>query len=324
MSARLPWPVGALRDRLRSLAEAVGDTRAHVVGARDEARQRFDAIEAELERLREAVAAIPAPGAPVDEARLVEAIRAAAEDEPRARAALWALRAGGEYDAAWDEDEPLVSVVIPTWRNHELLRDRSLPSVLGQTYERLEVIVVGDDAPEEARQAVEAAGDPRVSFRNLPLRGPYPDDLSRRWQVSGVPPYNEGVRVARGRWIAPQDDDDAWHPDHVERLLALARERRAEVVYGRLRVCGVGGPARSIGRFPPEQGHFGMQGSMYHAGLGAIFACELSDDLWGEPTDWSWCRRMLRAGVRFAMLDADVVDYYPSRVRDGLLPGEGQ
>jgi hypothetical protein len=70
-----------------------------------------------------------------------------------------------------------------------------------------------------------------------------------------------------------------------------------------------------VGRFPPEQGHFGMQGSLYHAGLGAIFECELSDDVWGTPTDWAWCRRMLRAGVRVAMLDEDVVDYYPSRDR---------
>ena len=316
MSAPLPWPVGALRDRLRTLAAAVGDTRDHVIAGREEARQRFEAIEAAIERLQEAVAALPPSPEPVDQARLMEAIRVVADDEPATRAALWALRDTEEYVAAYEEDEPLVSVVIPTYHNHELLRDRSLPSVLAQTYSRLEVIVVGDAAPDAACEAVESFGDPRVFFHNLPLRGPYPDDVSRRWHVSGVPPYNEGVRLATGRWIAPQDDDDAWHPDHVERLLGLARERRAELAYGRLRVCGPDGPQGSVGTFPPVQGEFGMQGSLYHSGLARIFECELSDDVWGVPTDWAWCRRMLRAGVRVAMLDADVVDYYPSRGSD--------
>ncbi|HEX2084200.1 MAG TPA: glycosyltransferase family 2 protein [Solirubrobacteraceae bacterium] len=316
MGRRLPWPASALRDRLHSLASAVGDTRAHVVAGREEARQRLEAIEARLERLEEAVAAIPPPPPAVDEARLLDAIRLAVDDEPRARAALWAARSAPEYAAAYDEEEPLVSVVIPTWLNHELLCARSLPSVLGQTYERLEVIVVGDGAPDEAREAVEAVGDPRVRFHNLPMRGPYPDDPTRRWQVSGVPPYNEGVRLAGGRWIASQDDDDVWYPDHVERLLALARERRAELVYGRLRVCGEPREKESIGTFPPRMGEFGMQGAMYHASLAPIFECEIGDGVWNEPTDWAWCRRMMRAGVRVAMLDAEVVDYYPSRGRD--------
>jgi hypothetical protein len=260
MSRRLPWPASALRDRLRTLAEAVGDTRTHVVAARAEARERFDAIEARIERLERSVAALPAPPPAVDEARLLEGVQVAAEDEPRARGALWALRASDAYAAAYEEDEPLVSVVIPTYHNHELLRERSLPSVLGQTYERLEVVVVGDAAPDAARAAAESFGDERVRYVNLTVRGPYPEDVSRRWHVSGVPPYNEGVRLARGRWIAPQDDDDAWHPDHVERLLAVARERRAELVYGRLAVRGEHGDGGSVGRFPPEQGHSGCRG----------------------------------------------------------------
>lgn len=316
MRPRLPRPAGALRDRLRTIAAAIGETRAEVVAAREETRQRLDAIEAAVERLQERVAAIPPPPAPADEARLLEAIRVAAEDEQRARAALWAARASDGYPAAYEEDEPLVSVVIATYDNHELLRERSLPSVLGQTYERLEVIVVGDAAPDASRAAVEGFGDPRVRFHNLSVRGPYPDDVTRRWQVSGGPPYNAGVRLASGRWVAPQDDDDAWHPDHVERLLGLARAQRAELVYGKLRVCGGPDDGSSVGAFPPVQGEFGMQGSLYHAALGPIFECELSDGVWNEPTDWAWCRRMLRAGVRVAMLDEEVVDYYPSRARD--------
>ena len=75
MSRPLPWPASALRDRLRALAATVGDTREQVVAGREEAQRRFDAVEA-------AIAALPAPPAPpppLDEARLLEAIRVAAE-----------------------------------------------------------------------------------------------------------------------------------------------------------------------------------------------------------------------------------------------------
>ncbi|HEV2813686.1 MAG TPA: glycosyltransferase, partial [Solirubrobacteraceae bacterium] len=271
-----------------------------------ETQRRLDALAA-------AIAALPAPPPPVDEPRLLEAIRVAADDEPRRRDALWRLRTTAEYAAAWDEDEPLVSVVIPTYRNYELLRERSLPSVLAQTYERLEVVVVGDAAPDAARHAVESFGDPRVRFYNLPMNGPYPEDPEQRWHVSGVPPYNEGTRLATGRWIAPQDDDDEWHPDHVERLLTFARARRVELAYGRLRVHRDDGAVTTVGKFPPELGEFAMQASLYHAGLAPIFECELSDGLWGAASDWAWCRRVLRAGVRAAMLDEEVAHYHTAR-----------
>jgi hypothetical protein len=49
---------------------------------------------------------------------------------------------------------------------------------------------------------------------------------------------------------------------------------------------------------------------------------ELADALFGSPADWSLCRRMMRAGVRFAMTDAVLADHYESRFRPGAAPPE--
>src|SRR5204863_9260495 len=111
------------------------------------------------------------------------------------RERLRELRADPSYELPYAEPEPLVSVAIPTYDNHRLLRERSIPSVLAQTYQNFEIVVVGDAAPEEAREAAESFGDPRKRFSNLPYRGPYPQDPEERWKVAGVPPYNEGVRL---------------------------------------------------------------------------------------------------------------------------------
>jgi putative methyltransferase (TIGR04325 family) len=223
------------------------------------------------------------------------------------------LRRRPAYEEAFTADRPLVSIVIPTYDNYESLGERALPSALAQTYERIEVIVVGDQAPPQTAEVVASVGDDRVRYVNRPVRGPYPDDPTKRWYVAGVPPYNHGVELARGHWIAPLDDDDRFTPDHVERLLDFARSERLEFAYGAIREHRPGGIVNRIGAFPPAAGEFGLQACIYHAGLAEIFQLELSDWVFEEPYDLSLARRMLSAGVRAAMLDEEVVEYWPSR-----------
>ncbi|MFM8302785.1 MAG: glycosyltransferase family 2 protein [Actinomycetota bacterium] len=245
--------------------------------------------------------------------RSFEVLRFLADEEAENRRRVWAARADSAYEEAYEDPDPLVSVVIPTYTNWEGLRDRALPSVLAQDHVNLEVIVAGDAAPEETAQVISDAGDPRVRYVNLNRRGPYPSDPKQLWQVAGTPNANEAIRLARGRWIAFADDDDVMRPHHLSTLLAAAREHHAEVCYGRIEWHMPGMP-RTIGLFPPEHGDFGHQGAIVHGGLRSI-VFETSAALFDEPGDWHWCRRMLSAGVRFHMIDEIVSDVYPT-VRD--------
>jgi hypothetical protein len=245
-------------------------------------------------------------------ADLREALRHVAEEETAQRRRLHALRRSPEYEPAFTEPEPLVTYVVPTYDRWERLRDVSLPSILAQTHERIEVIVSGDGAPPETAAVVAECGDPRVRFINRTVRGPYPEDPARRWYTIGSPPYDDGVAAARGRWIATLGDDDAVLPGHAETLLAAAREKRAEHVYGRYRVHYPKGETLEIGGFPPVKGEFILQASLYHAGL-SFFAGQPFDGLFEEPNDWSLCRRMLVAGVRFGIVDTVVADKHESR-----------
>ncbi len=230
------------------------------------------------------------------------------------RQQLRRLRSDRSYEQAFSETEPLISVVIPTYDNHELLRDRSIPSVLEQSYQNFEVVVVADGPLEEPRRVVEGLGDSRISFTNLPYRGPYPEAPEKRWLVAGVPPINEAIARARGLWIAPLADDDAFRPQHLERMLGHVREERLELGYSRLQAhFSNSEEVVSVGRFPPEYQEFALQGGLYHAGLREIFEFELADAAFGLPCDWGMCVRMMEAGVRIGMLDEITVDYYPSR-----------
>ncbi|MBN1530833.1 MAG: glycosyltransferase family 2 protein [Thermoleophilaceae bacterium] len=256
----------------------------------------------------------PPEGVALDEKldRITEILRAIADEEPETRRRLRRLRDSDVYRNAFAATDPLVSIVIPTYRNVEAVRSVSLPSALAQTHQNIEVLVVGDAAPEETAAAVAACGDERVRFENLPLRGPYPDDTERAWLLAGTPPFNAGVALARGAWIAPLGDDDSMAPRHVETLLGAALERRLELVYSRLTVHLLDGTTKLAGEFPPRLGEFGLQSALYLSGL-SFMELNLQDELFGEPNDWSLCRRMLRAGVRMGMVDEATVDYHPSR-----------
>jgi Glycosyl transferase family 2 len=146
----------------------------------------------------------------------------------------------------------------------------------------------------------------------LSYRGPYPRDPRDLWHVAGIPPRNLGMTLARGSWIAPLDDDDAFHQNHVEHLLELAKRDRKEVAYGILRCLMSDGSEFPLGTYPPELGQFGWQSAIFHGGL-RFFEMELADALFFSPADWSLCRRMIRAGVRFGMLNDVVTDHYESR-----------
>jgi len=306
--------ISGIAARLSSVQQAVMDLHGRLAGV--EERQLAEL--SQLEQLRDRLAALEqraaelAAGAEGDRDRAAidrdhaaldrQMLREVYERADERRRELYSLRESEEYELAFTESEPLVSFVVPTYDRHESLRERAIPSILAQGYRNLEVIVAGDGSPPEVEASVREFDDPRIRFTNRTVRGPYPEDPKRRWFMSGTPPLNDGVALARGRWIAILGDDDEVLPHHTERLVELYRGQRLELAYGQLTVRFANGEETEVGEFPPRLGHFALQFSIYHAGL-RFFQFEPSDVLYEEPNDWSLARRMLAAGVRFGMRD---------------------
>ena len=241
-----------------------------------------------------------------------EALRAIACDDTANRQRLWDARRDPAYMLPFREPRPLVSIVIPTVDRIEQLTTRSLPSILDQSHENLEIIVVGDHAVPEVGEAVRAFGDTRVAFHNLTQRLPLNADPARRWYVQSVMARNEGFRLASGLWHLSFDDDDLLYPDAVERLLAHARELHVEVAYGRWRQVMRDITPTEVGVFPPTPGQFGWQGALRHRCL-HFFERELVAAAFGSPNDVFCFEAMLRVGVRFSMLPEVLWEYHPAQ-----------
>jgi glycosyltransferase involved in cell wall biosynthesis len=140
---------------------------------------------------------------------------------------------------------PLVSVVLPTY-NRAPWVGRAIASVLDQTHERLELIVVDDGSTDETPDVLARFGS-RITVLSQPHSGAY---AAR----------NLGVRHAAGELIAFIDSDDAWHPDRLSSQLPAMERPEVGLVYGdarRLRPSGhgdAGGRRTCFAAVPPRRG----------------------------------------------------------------------
>lgn len=115
---------------------------------------------------------------------------------------------------------PLVSVIIPTYNRVHIL-PVSIDSVLCQTYDNLEVIVVDDGSTDGTESFVRGLADGRVRYiRNTGNHGP-------------AAARNLGVRLAEGEYVAFQDSDDEWRPDKLEKQMPFLLEpgEKTDLVY---------------------------------------------------------------------------------------------
>lgn len=117
--------------------------------------------------------------------------------------------------------EPLVSVVIATHNRPAALR-QALRSVLAQTLQDWETIVIGDACRAETAATVAAFGDARISYVDLPVNF---------GEQSG--PNNIGFARARGRLVAILNHDDLWFPDHLASMAGWIDATGADVVIAR-------------------------------------------------------------------------------------------
>ena len=99
--------------------------------------------------------------------------------------------------------KPTVSVIIPTYNRAHLI-SRAIKSVLTQTYQNFEIIVVDDGSKDNTEEVVKSFRDKRIRY-------------IRHKKNKGAPAArNTGIRTAKGKYVALQESDDEWLSKKLE------------------------------------------------------------------------------------------------------------
>ena len=117
-----------------------------------------------------------------------------------------------------------VSVIISAF-NHEKYIAQSINSVLNQTYQDFEIIVINDGSSDKTEQIIQDISDQnkdKITFIN--------HSVNQRPNLSG----NQGVLMAKGNYIAWNDGDDIWYPTKLEKQMKIFsedHEKKIGIVY---------------------------------------------------------------------------------------------
>ena len=112
----------------------------------------------------------------------------------------------------------MFSVIIPLY-NKELHIRYTTESVLSQTYNNFELIVVNDGSTDNSLKIVQAISDPRIEIIDKPNGG----ESSAR---------NAGIRVAKHKYIALLDADDYWDENFLLTMMKLIGDYPEASVFG--------------------------------------------------------------------------------------------
>src|SRR5690349_12554882 len=125
---------------------------------------------------------------------------------------------------------PLITVITATYNWSSVLR-YAIQSVLWQTLQDFEMLIIGDGCTDDSAEIVASFQEPRLHWHNLP-------ENSGHQSV----PNNTGLAMARGKYVAYLGHDDLWHPTHLASLVDGLEKANADVANS---ICLIIGPPNS-------------------------------------------------------------------------------
>jgi len=114
----------------------------------------------------------------------------------------------------------LISIIVPIYRIPDNLLRKCIESIINQTYTNLEIILINDNSPDNAKQIISeyAHHDNRIIII----------DKVKNEGVSSA--RNDGLSICHGDYFTFVDADDYITCDRIEHLLKLAEENSADIV----------------------------------------------------------------------------------------------
>jgi glycosyltransferase involved in cell wall biosynthesis len=124
-------------------------------------------------------------------------------------------------------NNPLVSIITPTY-NHEMFIAQCINSVLAQSYQNWEQIVIDDGSDDRTGDIISQYNDKRIIYVRQKHKG--------IWRLGET--YNEALRLSKGDYIAILEGDDFWPPDKLEIQMRHFKCSEAVLSWGKAKIVG--------------------------------------------------------------------------------------
>ena len=201
---------------------------------------------------------------------------------------------------------PTVSVIIPTYNRANLMKE-AIKSVLKQTYQDFEIIVIDDGSTANIEETVKG-------FNNFKIR--YICHTNNQG-VSAA--RNTGIRVSRGKYIALLDSDDEWLPEKLDKQIKILQDGSPKlgVVYSDLLYIDENGKSMNKLRNRKKEGYIyeDLLGENYVGPPSTLLVRKecfhkvgLFDDLVDTMEDWDMSIRIAKYYI-FSHIKIPLVKY---------------
>lgn len=121
-----------------------------------------------------------------------------------------------------NSNDPITSIIVTTFNRSAFLK-ATIDSILAQTYQNFELIIVDDGSTDNTQEIIRSYSDSRIKYI-----------YSSNW---GGPakPRNIGIEKANGMYIAFCDDDDIWMKDKLEKSIEVLKKGSFKIVFSNYR-----------------------------------------------------------------------------------------
>lgn len=195
----------------------------------------------------------------------------------------------------------MVSIILPVYNREKTIKS-AIDSILKQSYDDFELIVVDDGSNDSTKNIVLSINDDRIKYIYQKNAG-------------ACVARNTGIEASHGEYIAFHDSDDTWHSDKLEKQMAIFSKEDVQLVFCKLckvkdgniveylpsNICG--------GKIEKVETLFGI-GTQSMVAKRNVFDNERFDADMPRFQELELLIRLVQTGVSLYCLDEGLVDYY--------------
>ena len=150
---------------------------------------------------------------------------------------------------------------MPSYNTAQYIQD-SIKSVLAQTHNEWELLIVDDCSTDNSVEIIKSVNDPRIVL------------LENEYNSGAALSRNYALREAKGKWIAFLDSDDIWAPEKLERQIKFMKENGYSFTFTDYRICLNGKLLPYINTGPNMVNRRKMYNYCYFSTITVMYDCE--------------------------------------------------